>query len=147
MSDKKNKMLTEEELEKMGLFDSEEIPSSQKEETSFTSTARPIELNEFEKEMETQREKAELEMLYDIPIEIIVKLADTIMSIQEILDLQVGDVIELEKMIAEPVEVYAGDVLIAKGEIFIVEDKFGVELTEIVEPAERIEIAKNILKK
>lgn len=145
--DKKNKMLTEEELKEMGLFESEEIPHTKKEGTPFVSTARPIELNEFEEELETQREKAELELLHDIPIEITVKLADTIMSVQEILELQVGDIIELEKMIAEPVEVYAGDVLIAKGEIYIIEDKFGVELTEIVEPAERIEIAKNILKK
>lgn len=73
-----------------------------------------------------------LEALYDVPVQVSVVLGSTTMSLSNILKLGKGAVIELERNIGEPIDVYVNNKIVAKGEIVIVEDKIGVTLTEVI---------------
>jgi flagellar motor switch protein FliN/FliY len=67
-----------------------------------------------------------------------VELGRTRMLINELLQLGQGSVIELEKLAGEPMEIYVNNRMIARGEVVVVNEKFGVRLTDIISPAERI---------
>ncbi len=73
----------------------------------------------------------------DIPLEITVELGRTRILIKDILELGTGSIIELEKMAGEPVNLLANGLLIARGEVVVIEDSFGVRVTEIITSAER----------
>ncbi len=77
----------------------------------------------------------------DIPLEITVELGRTHLLIRDILDLGAGSIIELEKTAGEPVDLLANGLLVARGEVVVVEDSFGVRITEIITEAERKDIA------
>lgn len=83
--------------------------------------------------------KADLEFILDIPLEVSVELGRTTMLINELLQLGQGSVIELSKLAGEPMEVFVNGKLIARGEVVVVNEKFGVRLTDIVSPVERVE--------
>lgn len=80
----------------------------------------------------------DIEFLLDIPVEITVQLGRTRMLIKDLLQLGQGSVIELEKLAGEPMEILANNRLIAKGEVVVVNEKFGVRLTDITSPSERL---------
>ncbi len=80
-----------------------------------------------------------LEVLLDIPMEVSVQLGATQMQIRDLLQLGQGSVIELEKMAGEPLEVLVNQRLVARGEVVVVNEKFGIRLTDVVSPAERIQ--------
>jgi len=73
-----------------------------------------------------------LEALYDVPVQVSVVLGSTTMSLSNILKLGRGAVIELDRTVGEPIDVYVNNKIVAKGEIVIVDDKIGVTLTEVV---------------
>lgn len=73
-----------------------------------------------------------LEALYDVPVQISVVLGKTSMQLNQLLKLGRGAVIELERAVGEPIDVYVNDKMVAKGEIVIVDNKLGVTLTEVV---------------
>lgn len=73
-----------------------------------------------------------LEALYEVPVQISVVLGRTTMSLNNILKLGRGAVIELERGVGDPIDVYVNNKIVAKGEIVIVDSKIGVTLTEIV---------------
>jgi len=77
------------------------------------------------------------ERIQDIPLEITVELGRTRLLIRDILELGVGSIIELEKMAGEPVDLFANGLLIARGEVVVIEDNFGVRVTEIITAADR----------
>jgi len=77
--------------------------------------------------------------ILDIPLKISVVLGETKMVINELLKLGQGSVIELSKLAGETLEVLANQKLIAKGEVVVVNEKYGIRITEIVSPTERIE--------
>ena len=79
-----------------------------------------------------------LEMLLDVPLGLSVELGRTRMSIQELLSLGPGSVIELDKVAGEPLDILVNDRLVARGEAVVVNDKFGIRITDIVSPTERI---------
>ena len=80
-----------------------------------------------------------LNLILDIPLKVSVELGRTKMPVSELLNLTQGSVIELNKLAGEPMEVYVNDKLIARGEAVVVNEKFGVRLTDIISPAERVE--------
>jgi flagellar motor switch protein FliN len=80
----------------------------------------------------------DLEFLLDIPLLVSVELGRTKMLINDLLQLGQGSVIELEKLAGEPMEIYVNSRLIARGEVVVVNEKFGVRLTDVVSPSERI---------
>jgi len=73
-----------------------------------------------------------IDMLEDVPIEITVELGRTVRKISEILEYGPGTIIELDKLVGEPLEIYANGKLIAKGEVVVIEDNFGVRINDIV---------------
>jgi flagellar motor switch protein FliN/FliY len=90
----------------------------------------------------TPREKKEkvssMEILLDIPLEISAELGRTRMIISDLLQLGQGSVIELNKLAGEPLEILVNQKLIARGEVVVVNEKFGIRLTDIISPLERI---------
>jgi len=83
-----------------------------------------------------------MDFLLDIPLEISVELGRTKLLINELLKLGQGSVIELSKLAGETLEILANRKLIARGEVVVVNEKYGVRLTEIISPSERIERLK-----
>jgi flagellar motor switch protein FliN/FliY len=83
-----------------------------------------------------------LELIMDIPLKVTVELGRTKMVVSELLNLGQGSVIELSKLAGEPMEVLVNDKLVARGEAVVVNEKFGVRLTDIISPAERVEQLK-----
>ncbi len=79
-----------------------------------------------------------IDFLLDIPLEITIELGRTTMLINELLKLGQGSVIELAKFAGETLEVLANQRLIAKGEVVVINDKYGIRLTEIISPMERL---------
>jgi len=79
-----------------------------------------------------------LDMLLDVPLDVSVELGRTRMTIQDLLALGPGSVIELDKVAGEPLDILINDRLVARGEAVVVNDKFGVRITDIVSPQERI---------
>jgi flagellar motor switch protein FliN/FliY len=79
-----------------------------------------------------------MEFLLDIPVELTVQLGTSRMLIKELLQLGQGSVVELEKLAGEPMEILANSKLIARGEVVVVNEKFGVRLTDIISTTERI---------
>jgi flagellar motor switch protein FliN/FliY len=82
---------------------------------------------------------ANMEFILDIPLEVTVELGRTKLLIHELLKLGQGSVIELSKLAGETLEILANQKLIARGEAVVINEKFGVRLTEVVSPMERIE--------
>jgi flagellar motor switch protein FliN/FliY len=83
-----------------------------------------------------------LDFILDIPLKVTVELGRAKMAIREILQLAQGSVVELSKFAGEPLEVLVNDKLIARGEVVVVNEKFGIRLTDIISPVERIEQLK-----
>ncbi len=83
-----------------------------------------------------------LDFILDIPLKVTVELGRAKMAIREILQLAQGSVVELSKFAGEPLEVLVNEKLIARGEVVVVNEKFGIRLTDIISPVERIEQLK-----
>jgi flagellar motor switch protein FliN/FliY len=83
-----------------------------------------------------------LTLIMDIPLRVAVELGRTKMVVNDLLNLGQGSVIELNKLAGEPMEVLVNDKLVARGEAVVVNEKFGVRLTDIISPSERVEQLK-----
>ncbi len=80
----------------------------------------------------------DLNMILDIPVQLTVELGRTKIAIKQILQLAQGSVVELDTLAGEPMDVLVNGFLIAQGEVVVVNDKFGIRLTDIVTPSERM---------
>ena len=80
----------------------------------------------------------ELDMILDIPVKLTVELGRTKITIKNLLQLAHGSVVELDAMAGEPMDVLVNGTLIAQGEVVVVNDKFGIRLTDIITPSERM---------
>lgn len=78
------------------------------------------------------------ELILDIPVQLTVELGRTRISIRNLLQLAHGSVVELDAMAGEPMDVLVNGTLIAQGEVVVVNDKFGIRLTDIITPSERV---------
>jgi flagellar motor switch protein FliN len=79
-----------------------------------------------------------LDLILDIPLSVTVELGRSKMLINDLLQLGQGSVIELTKLVGDPLEILVNDKLVARGEVVVVNEKFGVRLTDIVDPMERV---------
>lgn len=79
-----------------------------------------------------------LELLLDVPLDVTVELGRARLTIQDLLALSPGSVVELDKIAGEPLDILINDRLVARGEAVVVNDKFGIRITDIVSPAERL---------
>jgi len=89
-----------------------------------------------------EKQDRNLDLILDIPLKVTVELGRTRMVVSELLNLGQGSVVELNKLAGEPMEVLVNDKLVARGEAVVVNEKFGVRLTDIISPSERAEQLK-----
>ena len=80
----------------------------------------------------------DLEFILDIPLELSVELGRKKMLVNDLLQLGQGSIVELNKLAGEPLEIFINNKLVARGEVVVVNEKFGVRLTDIITPLERI---------
>ncbi len=113
-------------------------------ETQQPGSKEPEEAKFDELKTDDNRDKTvrDINFLLDVPLEITVELGRTKMLIQELVQLGQGSVIELEKLAGEPMEILVNNKLIARGEVVVVNEKFGVRLTDTISPMERIKQLK-----
>jgi flagellar motor switch protein FliN/FliY len=88
--------------------------------------------------MPTDSQGRRLDMLLDVPLDLSVELGRARMTIQDLLGLAPGAVVELDKIAGEPLDILVNNRLVARGEAVVVNDKFGIRITDIVSPAERL---------
>lgn len=98
---------------------------------------QPISLKDFE-ETPANTGKENINLILDVPLNITVELGRTRKQIREILQFGVGTIVELDKLAGEPVELLVNGKFIAKGEVVVIDENFGVRITDIVHPAKRI---------
>lgn len=102
-------------------------------------TVQPVQFTSFEDQSQAQGElNKNLEILMDIKLQLTVELGRTELPIKKVLELTRGSIIELEKVAGEPVELYANGKLVAHGEVVVIEDNFGLRITSITEPEDRL---------
>lgn len=94
--------------------------------------------NEFSASNKLEGTQNDIDFILDIPVQLTVELGRTKISIKNLLQLAQGSVVELDGMAGEPMDVLVNGCLIAQGEVVVVNDKFGIRLTDIITPAERI---------
>ena len=82
---------------------------------------------------------ANISLIKDVPLQVTVELGRTKKSIREILEFSTGSIIELDKLAGEPVDIHVNGQLTAKGEVVVIDENFGVRITEIVSPLERVQ--------
>lgn len=117
----------------------------QEQQTIHTSPrpAQPVNVQQaqftsFDTNVVTESEARNLNMLLDIPLQVTVELGRTKRSVKEILDLSSGSIIELDKLAGEPVDILVNSRLIAKGEVVVIDENFGVRITDVLSQAERL---------
>src|SRR5579864_2317972 len=88
--------------------------------------------------VEATSTRNDIDMILDIPVQMTVELGRTKIAIRNLLQLAQGSVVELDGMAGEPMDVLVNGCLIAQGEVVVVNDKFGIRLTDIITPSERI---------
>lgn len=117
--------------------ESEQAPQEPEESptahSAGSSVFRPLEAGDG---IATGRD---LEMIMDIPVKLTVELGRTKLTIKQLLELAQGSVIELDGLAGEPMDILINGYLIAQGEVVVVEDKYGIRITEIITPSERVQ--------
>jgi flagellar motor switch protein FliN len=127
-----------------GVITAEDAPSSiatmvQRSTPLAAPTAvHPVQFMPLTQEHPTNDPSHGIELLMDVALEVSVELGRSHMAIAEILALRTGSVIELDKLAGEPVDVSVNGTLIARGEVVVVDEKFGVRITEVVTKARRL---------
>ncbi|WP_110929424.1 flagellar motor switch phosphatase FliY [Bacillus massiliglaciei] len=99
---------------------------------------QPANFTNFQPYQLQETESRNLSMLMDIPLQVTVELGRTQRSVKEILELTPGSIVELDKLAGEPVDILVNNRLMAKGEVVVIEENFGVRVTDIVSPSDRI---------
>ena len=82
--------------------------------------------------------KCDMDLILDIPLDVTVELGNVKMPVNELLQLGQGSIIELSKQVGEPLDIYVNKKLVAKGEVVILDEKFGIRVSDIINPAERV---------
>ncbi|KAF0179003.1 MAG: flagellar motor switch protein FliN/FliY [Nitrospirae bacterium] len=105
----------------------------------MTEEAKNVEMQELQEQTQSASSgHRDINFILDIPLELTVVIGRTKILVQELLQLGQGSVVALEKLAGEPMEVYVNDKLIGRGEVVVVNEKFGIRLTDIISPADRV---------
>lgn len=100
--------------------------------------AQQVELDEFVDEGRGGDGQPDLDVILDIPVSISMEVGRTSITIRNLLQLNQGSVIELDRLAGEPLDVLVNGTLIAHGEVVVVNEKFGIRMTDVISPSERI---------
>jgi flagellar motor switch protein FliN/FliY len=106
--------------------------------TDVSSSLRKATFNNLEDGSKVGADFNEIDLVMDVPVQVTVELGRAKMQIRNLLNLTYGSVIELDILAGEPLEVVVNGCLVAQGEVVIVNDRYGIRLTDIVTPAERL---------
>lgn len=131
------------------VYQQQEVPVQQpmyQEQQQIPQATRPVQpvnvqqaqFASFDSNVISQSEARNLNMLLDIPLQVTVELGRTKRSVKEILELSSGAIIELDKLAGEPVDILVNSRLIAKGEVVVIDENFGVRITDVLSQAERL---------
>ena len=114
--------------------------AEQEENAAAESAVKPgmASFEDFSEPIAKKTTQTDLERILDIPVQITAELGRTKMEIRNLLRLAHGSVIELDGLAGEPMDVLVNGCLIARGEVVVVNDRFGIRLTDIITPSERI---------
>lgn len=130
--------MSEAEIEAMMLQQEEEMTAA----ASAAATQSPgkAEFESFEQDGTSSGEKNDrkLDMLYDIQLSISIELGRRQMYIRDILELERGSIIEFEKLASEPVDILINGKKMAEGEVVVIDKHFGIRITTLIDPADRI---------
>jgi len=107
------------------------------DDATLGAQAAPV-FEQFSKDGVLTSARNDIDMIMDIPVQLTVELGRTKIAIKNLLQLAQGSVVELDGMAGEPMDVLVNGCLIAQGEVVVVNDKFGIRLTDIITPGERI---------
>lgn len=110
----------------------------QEREEQAQSQAKAMPYEELKDESQGVDGRPELEVILDIPVTISMEVGRTPISIRNLLQLNQGSVIELDRLAGEPLDVLVNGTLIAHGEVVVVNEKFGIRMTDVISPSERI---------
>ena len=117
----------------------EELEATRKEDAAIglpKTEVVPVSFDELSND--GPKNNLDIDFILDIPLTLTVELGRSRMLISELLQLGQGSVLELTKLAGEPMDIFVNQRLIARGEVVVVNEKFGVRLTDIVSPAERV---------
>jgi flagellar motor switch protein FliN/FliY len=117
---------------KGGIMESAKKPEEQKTTQTTPEAAKP------DLKLVQTMEEGDLNFILDIPLKVSVELGRTRILVQDLLKLHKGSVIELNKLAGDALEILVNDKIVAKGEVIVVNEKFGVRLTDIVNHTQRI---------
>ena len=106
--------------------------------TDVSGSLRKSTFNNLEDGAKAGADFNEIDLVMDVPVQVTVELGRAKMQIRNLLNLTYGSVIELDILAGEPLEVVVNGCLVAQGEVVIVNDRYGIRLTDIVTPAERL---------
>ena len=121
--------------------DEQEGIKKEKEQAAFAAQAKVASFTDLTDEAKAPRpdsNRRELDFILDIPLDVSAELGRTRLLINELLQLGQGSVVELNKLAGEPLEVYVNGKLVARGEAVVINEKFGIRLTDIISPIERV---------
>ena len=90
------------------------------------------------KDQVKNKEKYDIDFVLDIPLDVSVELGRVTMLVNDLLQLGPGSIIELSKLVGEPLHIYINNKMIAKGEVVVLDEKFGIRVTDITSPKERV---------
>ena len=113
--------------------------AAMEEQADGEADAESMDLNEFDNIPENPAvNNPELDIILDIPVTISMEVGSTSITIRNLLQLNQGSVIELDRLAGEPLNVLVNGTLIAHGEVVVVNEKFGIRMTDVISPSERI---------
>ncbi len=121
--------------------DEQKAVKKEKEKSALAAQASTASFKDLTEEAKAPRVdggRRELDFILDIPLDVSAELGRTKLLINELLQLGQGSVVELDKLAGEPLEVYVNGKLVARGEAVVINEKFGVRLTDIISPIERV---------
>lgn len=116
----------------------DEWAAALEEQDSNEGAAKQVDLDEFKKEGKVANQQPDLDVILDIPVTISMEVGRTSITIRNLLQLNQGSVIELDRLAGEPLDVLVNGTLIAHGEVVVVNEKFGIRMTDVISPSERI---------
>lgn len=111
-------------------------------ETDSDQDIEKVETQSLQENTSMQQGDVNLDVILDIPVTIAMEIGRTRLSIRNLLQLNQGSVIELDRLAGEPMDVLVNGTLVAHGEVVVVNEKFGIRLTDVISPAERIKNLK-----
>jgi len=111
-------------------------------EQANASAAEKVQMNELEDKSNPKDSDENIDVILDIPVTLSLEVGTTVIAIRNLLQLNQGSVIELDRLAGEPLDVKVNNTLIAHGEVVVVNEKYGIRLTDVMSPSERIKKLK-----